>query len=136
MATELELKRRIYSKLQNDSVVGCVFEQGKSIMKNPAPCTLYYNRNLGEITEENMGSFKKVTVKFIITRNMLAKDINKISQVNVVMETEDGSYDGFLVNYKCDKEFKAYDAAFSFSVTFKELEDGSFVLSCEENSEE
>lgn len=136
MATELELKRKIYSKLQNDSIFGCIFEQGKNIMNEQAPCTLYYNRNLGEITEENMSSFKKVTVKFTVRKDMLIKDINKISQVNVIMENTDGAYDGFLINYKCDKEFNELEIPFSFSVTFKELSDGSFVLNCEENNEE
>jgi hypothetical protein len=128
--SELDVKRNLYNKLNASKATALVLDNGKNITKTPLSCVLYYNRRLGEITEDNIGSFKKITASFTVNKYDLIKDIDEIKQVVISLkDTETGVENGFLLNYKCNKKIEEkFD--FKFEITFDE--EGKTIIKCNE----
>lgn len=106
MAT-LEQKQRMYSLLQNGSTKAFITFIGQSIHSEAINCRTFYNRNLGEITEENQASFKKLTIKFTLTAELAQEILKKYKNYTGItyMAVNEETSESLGVIYKySDKE--------------------------------
>lgn len=124
---DLATKQKLYQLLYGHTITVLPMMLGASIYvhgrKVTVPVTTYYNKKLKEITEDNMSSFQKVTLKYTLGKDVIAEMKNAgytmWDQMTCIASDDAGRYYGVVFKDKFEKEkFPEESITYKVEITF------------------